>query len=97
MEHCCLPTVGKVATFGHQYAFARAPLWWLKEGVSGAQYLSEPEEMRKRLMGNPVAPGGSGGGMFRGAGQGTAAGEGAGAGTGSGKGGSGGGSAAGAA
>ncbi|EFJ47412.1 hypothetical protein VOLCADRAFT_120969 [Volvox carteri f. nagariensis] len=36
MEFCCLPDVGKVATFGHQYAFARAPAWWLREGVSGA-------------------------------------------------------------
>ncbi|GIM07173.1 hypothetical protein Vretimale_11382 [Volvox reticuliferus] len=69
MEHSCLPMVGKVATFGHQYAFARPPHWWLKDGNSGARFRSEPEELRRRLMGNPVSPtsaatgseGGSGG------------------------------------
>ncbi|GAX77960.1 hypothetical protein CEUSTIGMA_g5402.t1 [Chlamydomonas eustigma] len=43
MEHCCLPLVGKVDTFGHQYAFARAPLWWSRQ-VSGNQFKSEPWE-----------------------------------------------------
>ncbi|GLI59929.1 hypothetical protein VaNZ11_001976, partial [Volvox africanus] len=54
MEYNCLPMVGKVATFGHQYAFARPPHWWLKDGTSGAKFRSEPEELRRRLMGNPV-------------------------------------------
>ncbi|GLC33511.1 hypothetical protein PLESTB_000083000 [Pleodorina starrii] len=58
MEHACMPAVGKVATFGHQYAFARAPVWWLRDGGSGARFLSEPEELRRRLMGNPVTAGG---------------------------------------
>lgn len=57
MEHACLPMVGKVATFGHQYAYARAPLWWLRES-SGSRFVSEPEEERlKQLWGSPVAPG----------------------------------------
>ncbi|KAG2425994.1 hypothetical protein HXX76_013365 [Chlamydomonas incerta] len=42
MEFTCLPVVGKVATFGHQYAFARAPAWWVRGGLSGAKYVSEP-------------------------------------------------------
>lgn len=42
MEFNCLPVVGKVATFGHQYAFARAPAWWVRGGLSGAKYVSEP-------------------------------------------------------
>ncbi|GIL52876.1 hypothetical protein Vafri_8641 [Volvox africanus] len=54
MEYNCLPMVGKVATFGHQYAFARPPHWWLKDGTSGAKFRSEPEELRRRLMGNPA-------------------------------------------
>lgn len=54
MEYNCIPAVGKFATFGHQYAFARAPNWWLREGRTGAQFLSEPDELRRRLMGNPV-------------------------------------------
>ncbi|PNG99584.1 hypothetical protein TSOC_014634, partial [Tetrabaena socialis] len=57
MEYNCLPVVGKVATFGHQYAFARAPQWWLKEGLSGLQFRSEPDELRLRLMGDPVVKG----------------------------------------
>ncbi|GFR49053.1 hypothetical protein Agub_g11079 [Astrephomene gubernaculifera] len=65
MEYNCMPNVSKVATFGHQYAFARAPRWWFKDGVSGATYLSEPDELRRRLMGNPVEQAADGA-MFRG-------------------------------
>ncbi len=37
MDYCCLPRVGKVGTFGHQYAFARAPLWWKQEVSQAAK------------------------------------------------------------
>ncbi|KXZ42302.1 hypothetical protein GPECTOR_165g162 [Gonium pectorale] len=62
LDSACLPLVGKVPVFGHQYAFARPPAWWLREGLSGAQFKSEPDALRERLMGNPVAPGGGGAG-----------------------------------
>ena len=31
------PQVGKVETFGHQYAFARAPVWWRGEVWTGRE------------------------------------------------------------
>lgn len=41
-EYAALPDVGKVATFGHQYAYARAPRWFTRQ--QGPQrFLSEPE------------------------------------------------------
>ncbi|KAG2483748.1 hypothetical protein HYH03_017403 [Edaphochlamys debaryana] len=62
IDCACLPLVGKVATFGHQYAFARPPAWWLRQGLSGAKYKSEPtEELRRRLAGNPAGMGAGGG------------------------------------
>eukprot|EP00798_Chlamydomonas_sp_ICE-L_P013220 gene13220-19058_t len=41
----CIPKVGKVATFGHQYAFARAPTWFRES--SGTTFKSEPMWMKK--------------------------------------------------
>lgn len=53
-EYCALPDVGKVATFGHQYAFARAPAWYRRQQRQ-ERFLSEPtEEVTKAEAGESV-------------------------------------------
>ncbi|KAG1670941.1 hypothetical protein FOA52_011376 [Chlamydomonas sp. UWO 241] len=81
MSYACLPDVGKVETFGHQYAYARAPAWWRAGGGSGNTRKAEPwEKMIRPKAPEPAAEGGGsdggGGGSGGGSVEGGAAGQG---------------------
>lgn len=53
LKHACLPNVGKVATFGHQYAFARAPAWFKGEVCGGVGYGAVRQGMKCEVWVDP--------------------------------------------
>mmetsp|Transcript_19291 Transcript_19291/g.33302 ORF Transcript_19291/g.33302 Transcript_19291/m.33302 type:complete len:271 (+) Transcript_19291:77-889(+) len=40
-QHCSIPRMAKIKTFGHEYAFARPPAWWAPPIAKGAMFRSE--------------------------------------------------------